>query len=664
MNLLDKLLSKFGYEKDLNWGKLFMTAKEMNIFGDKCTNPYAQLPNVFKAVKAIADNVPQAELIFKDWKTEQEIEPKELMDLFDGKGKPNPYMNKTDFIQWVVGFYALYGETFIIKTRSKGELAGTRKLPAELWTFNPESFQEQLSENKRTLIGWKVNGQFFTPEEVIHIKDFNPYNRWRGLAPTKPLSKIIDIDWASAIYNKAFFDNDATPGFGLSTDKTLGDEQRKRLAEWWKKKHKGASKAHTAAIFESGLKPTVLGSTHKDMDFIEQKKYCREEILGAWRSPKALFNITEDLNYATFMGQMKIFWLYTIAPILRKLEAGLNNSLIAPYNPNVYCVFDYKNVPAFQEDYKEKVSTASQLFAMGVSLKDINEKLELGFDEKNLLDVGLVPFNLVPTNQVIMPPDQYIEPVKIIKEQPIGLNRDIVWKMFLDKHTPMEIKFAHVLRTFIYDQRRRVLQALPVERKGIKNDPLTIPVISFRYDWDAEDKILVQKSTPYILGGIEEGIDLAKRLSGVTAAEAGILEQRVKAYFTTRVDKLKNINHTMRKQIEKQVAEGDSIDKIADGIREKYNQAYSRAKTIARTETAGTVNGGSVLYYEDVGINKKEWITAGDERVRPNHEAMQGQVVRTNERFSNGLDFPGGDGPAEEVINCRCTVLPIVEKEA
>jgi hypothetical protein len=54
----------------------------------------------------------------------------------------------------------------------------------------------------------------------------------------------------------------------------------------------------------------------------------------------------------------------------------------------------------------------------------------------------------------------------------------------------------------------------------------------------------------------------------------------------------------------------------------------------------------------------KIWRTAGDNRVRDSHAAIDGEEVDINALFSNGLKRPKDpDGRPEEVYNCRCTIL-------
>lgn len=637
-------------KKTSEWGKLWSIVQEQRLFGDKVQKPYAQISNVYKAIKAIADNIPQADLKFYTKDGKKEIEDDPIIDLFN---RPNPFMTESDFVQAWVGFLALYGEVNIIKNLSIGEYTGARKLPAELWIFNPSYFTEVL--DKGQLVGWRyhLGGQsigknYFSKEEVIHTKDFNPYNLIRGLAPTKPIEKIIDIDWSTLVFNKAFFDNDATPGMMLSTEESLTEEQIERLTKWIEKRHQGASKAFKLAILEAGLKPVSVVPTHREMEFVKQKEFTRQEILGIWRVPQAFFNITEGLNYATFIGQMKMFWNYTIMPCLNKLTDTLNVHLVRPYNPNIIAKFDVSNVVAYQEDFKEKVDTGTKLFTMGFTANEINERLGLGFEPKDWRDKWWINFGMMPAGDSA--PEELTEEGKALTSK--QAQRLLVWKRFLIHQNPLENRLANVIKTYFYNQRKAALESLS------KTNAVNL-------NWDEQDKELKAKVSPYILQAIKAGITFGREfITGKMTDEE--MNARINSYLTVRADKITRINKTVKEQIknalQEGIAQGETIMQLADRVRDVYNMASGRSIMIARTETTGAVNGGSFLYYESEGIPKKQWLTAGDEAVRESHRLLEGQTVRVPERFSNGLRFPGDmEGEPEEVINCRCTIIPILE---
>lgn len=661
------------------WGKLWETVRENSLFQNKVTKPYEQVCNVYKAVKAIADNVAQAEIGIYDDATNEEIENLDP-DLERILFRPNKKQSYTAFFQEIGGFYALYGEAFILKVSSVGNMAGTTSLPAELRVLDPKLMNEVIDNSTGELTGWRYAKATFKTEEIIHIKDFNPYNRYRGMPPTLPSNKEIEIDYETLVYNKAFFDNDATPDFVLTTDKTLTDVQIKRFTEFMEKRNKGAVNAHKMNVFDGGIKPSVLSSTHKDMDFIEQKKYMREELLGVWKTPKALFNITEDLNYATFIGQMKIFWIYTIIPILRKVEEQINMELIFPFDPTVYFAFNIQNVPAFQEDFKEKVTTAYQLWQMGFTGNEINQKLNLGFDEQDWRDFWWINFGQVPAdvasaqdarNQVTNQNNQDNQGKSLpqtakdkqaeCQDGKLSIDKDLnalyLWKEFLIKQVPLEKRFESKMKRYFFEQRKKILSALTDHNKHQLDSII---------NWGAEDDELKKWTAPIISKCVESGVDLAKGELKTKSIAEDIFLNKLQAYIATRIAKIIGINRTTQKRLRSKIDEGvqagETIDQIADRVRDYYNMSGSRAKLIARTETAGGVNGGTQLYYEDIGVEKKKWLTAGDEAVRPTHRVLDGEVVDIDERFSNGLMYPAdSEGEAGEVINCRCREVAVID---
>jgi uncharacterized protein with gpF-like domain len=89
----------------------------------------------------------------------------------------------------------------------------------------------------------------------------------------------------------------------------------------------------------------------------------------------------------------------------------------------------------------------------------------------------------------------------------------------------------------------------------------------------------------------------------------------------------------------------------------------SRAYRIARTELGMAMNTGHDIGARQAAeefdlVLEKGWASARDDRVRASHALLHGEFVPIDEAFSNGLMYPGDpDGPAEEVVNCRCVLV-------
>ena len=79
----------------------------------------------------------------------------------------------------------------------------------------------------------------------------------------------------------------------------------------------------------------------------------------------------------------------------------------------------------------------------------------------------------------------------------------------------------------------------------------------------------------------------------------------------------------------------------------------ARAKRIAQTETTRVFDLGNKAAHESAGVEFETWLTARDDRVRPEHQALQGKVFALNE----------GPRPSD-FINCRCARVPTSREAA
>lgn len=93
-----------------------------------------------------------------------------------------------------------------------------------------------------------------------------------------------------------------------------------------------------------------------------------------------------------------------------------------------------------------------------------------------------------------------------------------------------------------------------------------------------------------------------------------------------------------------------------------------RALRIARTESTTAANHGASLGNESADyVTVKKWLAVLDQNTRPDHIEANGQTVQNDELFNiggNGAMYPGDISlPANEVINCRCTLayIPVLD---
>ena len=110
------------------------------------------------------------------------------------------------------------------------------------------------------------------------------------------------------------------------------------------------------------------------------------------------------------------------------------------------------------------------------------------------------------------------------------------------------------------------------------------------------------------------------------------------------------------------IATADSYSHIARNIAADSNVGFNRAMRIARTE-GHRIQAQSAFDAQHKAQEKgadvvKQWDAALDKRTRESHARVDGEIRELDEKFSNGLMYPGDSkGGAAEVVNCRCALL-------
>lgn len=108
------------------------------------------------------------------------------------------------------------------------------------------------------------------------------------------------------------------------------------------------------------------------------------------------------------------------------------------------------------------------------------------------------------------------------------------------------------------------------------------------------------------------------------------------------------------------------IEAAREGIKTATNNSARRAQTIARTETGQVVQSGKQAWAEENGVTHMQWISARVDTTRDTHASEDGNIARVSDPFPvTGLMHPKDPaGPAEEVINCLCDMVPVPESVA
>jgi HK97 family phage portal protein len=629
------------------------------------TQPYREHVWVYACVNTIAQSVSSVPLLFKAGprKDPKVVEDERLDSLFEA---PNPYMSGSQLIEATLVYLGLTGEAFYLVERES-----ERVLPREIWTFHTQRFKEVVDKKTGLISGWIYSKGAdkvpLLPHEVVFFRYFNPYHDYRGLSPLQAARAGIEQDFWASKYNTAFFKNSAQPGGVLETSANLNDDEFKRLLAQFEDRHQGAPKAHRIALLEGGVSYKQTGLSQKDMDFLSQRRWNREEIMAAFKVPKTELGLYEDVNWATAKTQRKLFWENTLLPKMTLIEFVLWGQFFRHIDGGrVWAEFDYSNISALQEDRNELVDCAHKLWSMGVPLNTANEYLGLGLPAVTGGDVGYLPFNLAPVTQAEPSADKSVLDISLPAPPLLlrGFDGEAYWKAYLGLHTPLEKLVQRKMSRYFYEQRKRQLRKL--EEHSGKTVTRELAVEALLLDLDTENVLLKKVVWPlYLEVGQTAGQGLLVEL-GADPEIFTLVDTPAMAALENKLIKVVGLNDTVREQLRDSLIDGiaqmETTAELMERVKQVYNFAQARSLTIARTETGQAMGLARDAAMGQMQVVKHRWVTAGDEHVRVSHQELNGTVSERGQLFPNGCRFPcDPGGPAREIINCRCVASPLVE---
>lgn len=167
-----------------------------------------------------------------------------------------------------------------------------------------------------------------------------------------------------------------------------------------------------------------------------------------------------------------------------------------------------------------------------------------------------------------------------------------------------------------------------------------------------------------------QGIPLCFPLDQEAITRAVQLDSPIKEGLYNHLgENVGDLKKKIASEVSRGIATGMSFEKIARNISlnmmgtyENPGGSYAYALRIARTEGHRIQCQGAMdacFKAKEKGADVvKQWDSTLDGNTRESHQKVDGEIRELDEKFSNGLMFPGDpSGGAAEVVNCRCALL-------
>lgn len=604
--------------------------------------------------------------------------------------------------------------TYAERARGSGEVTA-------LYNLRPDRMRILPSENDVQGYYYMPPGREMTdgvpmlPEDVSHVKYPHPLDDLEGLGyglpPLMAAARDADTDNAVTTFIKVLFERGAMPVGMLRFETELTEAAAEDAKRRFMEKNGGVENWVEPIVMDQGGGYERIGMTFDELGFDVLDARNEARILSVWGVPPILLGTRYGIAHGTYSNYeeaRKQFWQDVLVPELRMLED--EDQRLLQWQDGSYVLYDLSVVPALQTDMLPLVEAAERLMGMGVpaniAFAAVGLKIEnVPYGDRPYRSTALVPVeddfadpepDATPGDQGLPELDAPDDP----KAQPTGAKaapgrwgpeqKALIWKALDDLAQSHEERFRAFAAAQFEQDRRDVLAVISEARekalrlKATINWAATLP--------DAEAAIRAagdrwqEAFVPIVRGVVED-------VAGYWLAEAGLafsvtrLEDQ--AFFTTfTADFWKQISLTSRQEItgviQRGMREGWSIAQMQSGLEAVFDQWIAgngnpedqrfasgrlqpwRTEMIARTESTRSVSAAAQLVYREAGVKQREWISATDDRTRPDHLTANGQVRNIDEPFLVGgyrMMQPGDSSlgaPVDQIVFCRCSILPII----
>lgn len=716
MDIFKKIFSNLKQKTAIITGG-FDILKKMNVTELNNTSyleQYGKSLYVTACISKIAEKVASTELelyqVLNSRGDTKEIQVSPILDLLY---KPNPFQTKTEFWETTVINLKCTGDAYWLKIRNKGgRVVELWNLRPDLVTINsdPELFIKDYQFEKAD--GTKIT---LAKDDVVHFKYPNPLNQYFGLSPIKSAARRIQTEDYATSYQMNFFVNSARPDALIKNKSgTLSKLQTEELREGWEKKYKGLSNNSKIAILHGDLEYQQISLSQREMDYIESMKFTRDDILAAFKVPKPIVAIVDDVNRANSETAMFIFLSETIKPEIMRICEKINEELVyVDFGDKYYIDFE-DPTPANRElelkTYQEGIASNWLLInevRQMEGLEPINGGWSIylpfsvqamgglpqggkksGSKDVVIREVITDPKTLEKKKKTFSFKGHYWLKEKFMMEESIlkgvmdtieaiknkkaktksSKKKEIKKTSYLSDKVFREAyyfkanknidantqKLSTAMTEFATRQKARVLSKLSKKKEA--KEKLSAEQIM---NVGKEKTLTIEFITPFIENYLKESAQEA--LLTLSPQEEFASTARIQKLIKERAQMFgDSVTATTIEKLDATLAEGidagEGIIALSDRVSAVYDEFSTyRSDMVARTEATAANARGNIEGFRQSGVaNGKEWINSGDDRVRDEHEdgiGVGGEIVELDADFSNGLGEPSEP-------NCRCVLGP------
>ncbi|MCD6433707.1 MAG: phage portal protein [Sulfurimonas sp.] len=176
-------------------------------------------------------------------------------------------------------------------------------------------------------------------KEVIHFLGMS-LDGIIGMSPISYNRHTIGASIAMETYGSTLFKNGATPSGVVSGSgvKKMSDEAFKRFKESFKDAYQGMMNAGKPLFLEDGFEFKPVSISNKDGQYLESRRFTKEDIAAIFRVPSHMINILDKATFSNIEHQSMQFVVDAIRPWAVRIEKEIKRKCFSAKEKKTYYV--------------------------------------------------------------------------------------------------------------------------------------------------------------------------------------------------------------------------------------------------------------------------------------------------------------------------------------
>ena len=317
--------------------------------------------------------------------------------------RPNPEQSFSTFLQELIAFGKLTGNRYIYGIKpdtgpNQGKFGQLYVLPSQLVEIVSQGLIDPIS-------GYRIRynaTQEIDPEDICHIKDFNPdYNsagsNLYGQSPLRAGLRVLTANNEAVTTGVKYLQNQTSRGMLIDKEGTINQVQAQALKDNFRKQYQGTNNAGDVIVSSKDLSWVNFGLSAADLSLIEQYNGTVKDLCNIYNIPVQLLNNTDSSTYNNMKEAKKAMYQNAVIPELIKIRDELNRWLVPQFGANLYLDFDFTMISEMQEEVDKLVSQLAS--AWWITPNEKRDAMNYGKDEINAyMNDYFIPTSLAPQN--------------------------------------------------------------------------------------------------------------------------------------------------------------------------------------------------------------------------------------------------------------------------